>query len=115
MKKISLLSLVAGFLFFASSCKKDDDHAHVDDCHECHIAYMLSNNTEIEVLITSPDGDDEWCGDELETAESSDFTYTLTEDVIVGTDTIPAGTYGPGANGGEGNMEICCEEHGHDH
>ena len=115
MKKISLLSLVIGFLFFASSCKKDDDHAHVEDCHECHIAYTLASGNEVEVEMTSPSGDEDFCGDELEDAESSDFTYLLTEDVVVGTDTIPAGTYGPGANGGDGNMEIHCEDHGHDH
>ena len=79
---------------FMTSCSKDSD------CHECHIAYMKANGQEVEVEIG------EFCGSALEEVEAPGYTHTLAEDVIVGTDTVPAATYD----------EIHCEEHAdHDH
>ncbi len=103
MKKINYLFAAAIFSVFAmmTSCSKSED-----ECHECHIAYMLANGNEVEVEIG------EFCGDALEDVESEGYTIAI-EETIVGSDTVPAGTYG------NGNMEIHCEEHGdhddHDH
>ena len=45
----------------------------------------------------------------MEDVEAPGYTVEIPE-TIVGTDTVPAGTYG------NGNMEIHCEDHGdHDH
>ena len=90
MKKISLLSiLLVGIFGFMTSCSSSDD------CHECHIAY---DNDTVQVDIG------EFCGDDLANVEA--YGYTLTEDMMVGDVTIPAGLYN----------DIHCEEHGdHDH
>jgi len=97
MKKTKLGIFAIAIALF-SACD-----SHEDDCHECHIAYMATNGTEIEVEITNSEGGEEFCGSELEEAEDPDFTYTLDEDVIIGNDTIPAGVY----------SDIHCEEHAH--
>ena len=94
MKKISLLSiLLVGMFGFMTSCSSSDD------CHECHIAYMNAVGDEVEVEIG------EFCGDALADVETDGYSHTI-EETIVGTDTVPAGTY----------SDIHCEEHGdHDH
>lgn len=88
MKK-ALIVLSAGFLFSCSSS---------DDCHECHIAWENAQGQEVEVEIG------EFCDAELTDVESNG--YTLAEEQVIGTDTVPAGDY-PGT-------DIHCEEH-HDH
>jgi len=100
MKKNILFSLACFILCFVS-CEKDD---HDDDCHECHVAYMLADNTEIEVPITNSEGGDEFCGTELEDVETEGYTHTI-DQTIIDNDTIPAGDY-----------PVHCEDHGdHDH
>ena len=98
MKKNNLFStlMIVGFGFMVS-CSSSDD------CHECHIAWMNASGEEVEVEITNSEGGEDFCGSELEEAEAPDFTYTLDEDVIIGNDTVPAGTY----------SDIHCEEHAH--
>ena len=104
MKKTNLLTLAVLCVAFAfTSCSKSDDSAV--ECHECHIAF-ISDGVEVEVPILN-DGEEDFCGTELEAAEAPGFTVTIPE-TIIGNDTVPAGTYG------DGNMEIHCEEH-HDH
>tara|TARA_B100000902_G_scaffold400007_1_gene474487 strand:- start:670 stop:966 length:297 start_codon:yes stop_codon:yes gene_type:complete len=94
--KLGVFALIIGIF---TSCSSSDE------CHECHIAYMTANG-EVEVPITNSEGGEDFCGSELEEAEGPDFSYTLTEDVIIGNDTIPAGTY----------SEVHCEDHAdHDH
>ena len=89
MKKVAII-MALGF-FFACT-----DH---DECHECHIAYMNAAGDEVEVEIG------EFCGDALADVETDGYSHTI-EETIVGTDTVPAGTY----------SYIHCEEHGdHDH
>ena len=86
---------LAGISVFMFVACEDDDHDHDSDCHECHIAY---NNVTVQVDIG------EFCGDDLANVEANG--YTLTEDMMVGDVTIPAGLY----------TDIHCEEHGdHDH
>ena len=96
IKNIFILSACIALIFSCSTSS--------DECHECHIAFDGPNG-EIEVPIMAPDGGDEFCGPDLEAAEAPDYSYTLDADVIIGNDTIPAGTYN----------EIHCEEHGDDH
>ena len=98
MKKTKLGIFAIAIVLF-SACS--DSH---DECHECHIAFDGPNG-EIEVPINNSSGGEEFCGAELEEAEGSDFSYILTEDYIVGADTVPAGTYG--------YPDIHCEEHAH--
>ena len=90
-----LLFTIIGLLFM--SCSKEE-------CHECHIAYehdhtagATDHHEEIEGEIG------EFCGDDLDDVEANG--YTLENDLIVGGDTIPAGTY-------PANM-VHCEEHAH--
>ena len=99
MKKISILSiLLVGIFGFMTSCSSSDA------CHECHVAYMLADNTEIEVPITNSEGGDEFCGTELEDVETEGYTHTI-DQTIIDNDTIPAGDY-----------PVHCEDHGdHDH
>ena len=95
MKIKSYLLILAALFSFATIMSCSDSDA---DCHECHIAFDGPNG-EIEVEIG------EFCGAALEEVEAPGYTHELTEDVIIGNDTIPAGTY----------SEIHCEEHAHDH
>tara|TARA_B110000003_G_scaffold230767_1_gene233032 strand:+ start:156875 stop:157153 length:279 start_codon:yes stop_codon:yes gene_type:complete len=87
MKKVILAS---GVLFLMASCSSNEN-----DCHECHIAYLNSNNVEIEYELG------EFCATNLQDLESNG--YNLTEQQVVGTDTIPAAMY-PAS-------DIHCEEH----
>ena len=96
MKKTKLGIFAVAIALF-SACSSSDD-----ECHECHIAFAGPNG-EIEVPINNSAGGEDFCGAELEEAEGSDFSYTLTEDYIAGADTVPAGTY----------TEIHCEDHAH--
>ena len=94
--KLTLGILLCGIAVL-SSCD-----SHSDECHECHIAFETPNG-EIEVPINNAAGGEEFCGAELEEAEGGDLEYILTEDYIMGVDTVPAGTY----------TEIHCEAHAH--
>lgn len=87
MKKKTLGMFVLS-LALLSACT--DSH---DECEHCHIAYVNAAGDEVEVEIMNAAGGDEFCGSELEEAEGADFTYTLDADVVVGNDTVPAGTY----------------------
>ena len=92
MKKTNfLLTLSAGALLFLASCSKSSS----DDCHECHIAFTNAAGNEVEVEIG------EFCGSALADVEDPSYVHTLTEDVVVGNDTVPAGDY----------SDIHCEEH----
>ena len=92
MKKVNLLMCVSalGLVSMFSACSTNDT-----DCHECHIAWMNASQEEVEVEIG------EFCGNALEEVESNG--YTLSEDVILGSDTILAGSYAA--------SDIHCEEH----
>lgn len=90
MKRILLLSSA---LCLIIACSSDEL-----DCHECHIAFLNANNVEIEYELG------EYCESELEDLEQNG--YNLTEEQVVGNDTIPAAMYDP--------SDIHCEEH-HDH
>ena len=87
MKKTTLGMFVLSIALL-SACT--DDH---DECEHCHIAFVNADGNEVEVEIMNAAGGDEFCGDELETAEGPDFSYILDADVIVGNDTVPAGQY----------------------
>jgi hypothetical protein len=87
MKKVAII-MALGF-FFACT-----DH---NECHECHIAWENAQGQEVEVEIG------EFCEGDLADVESNG--YTLDESVVVGNDTVPAGSY-PGS-------DIHCEEHDH--
>jgi hypothetical protein len=86
MKKTILAS---GFILLMASCSDESE------CHECHIAYKNANNIEIEYELG------EYCESNLQDLEANG--YELTEQQIIGNDTIPAGTYAP--------SDIHCEEH----
>ena len=86
MKKTTLGMFVLSLALF-SACTDSDE------CEHCHIAYVNAAGDEVEVEIMNAAGGDEFCGSELEEAEGADFTYTLDADVVVGNDTVPAGTY----------------------
>tara|TARA_B100001057_G_C22558642_1_gene836371 strand:+ start:559 stop:834 length:276 start_codon:yes stop_codon:yes gene_type:complete len=89
MKKLLIAPVLALFLF---SCSDSDG------CHECHAAYKATPDTpEVQIEIG------EFCGSELEEVEAPGYLYSI-NDTIIGTDTIPAGSY-----------EVHCEEHGDDH
>ena len=96
MKKTILGMFVLSITLF-SACSDNDG------CEHCHIAFMNADGNEVEVEILNADGGEEFCGAELEEAEGPDFSYTLDADVIVGNDTVPAGTY----------TEIHCGHHSH--
>jgi len=104
MKKLNYLFVAFAFIALSTmtSCSKSKD-----ECHECHIAYMPAGGG-AEIVVEFG----EFCGDALEEVEADGYTVTI-EETIIGSDTVPAGTYG------NGNMEIHCEEHGdhddHDH
>lgn len=112
MKNLSFL-MIASFasLIFFSSCSTDND------CHECHLAYQITDSTgtiigERAFDISNPNGGDEFCGDELTDVEdpSNTFTTTVTLYSDDGNDSLVAGTYGNGDG-----WEVHCEEHGDDH
>ena len=95
MQKTILYSILGFFgIFLISSCEKEEE------CHPCHIAFHVEHegeddDEEIEGEIG------EFCGDELEDVEKNG--YDLQDDLIVGSHTIPAGSY-PAS-------EVHCEEH----
>ena len=104
--KFSLIVCLASVFALMSSCSKDGE-----DCHECHIA-LEQNGSETMWHIESPSGEEEFCGDELENAESSSYIYTVTDTLYceeMGC-ILPPGEYGPGSTNSE--YEIHCEEHG---
>ena len=106
---LSSLLIIASLILLVSSCSKDSDN-HTD-CHECHIALLLDGGGEKAWDITAPDGGNEFCGDDLENAESN--PYVLTE-ILVNEDgdTLFPGTYGVTGT----NYQVHCEDHAnHDH
>ena len=96
MRKKMKKSLIMMYAFIAmslsiTSCSEDhDDHG----CHECHIAWQTSAG-EVQGDIG------EFCDEALEDVEANG--YNLAEQMIVGTDTIPAGQYAAG--------DVHCGEH----
>tara|TARA_B100000963_G_C22200233_1_gene482809 strand:- start:113 stop:457 length:345 start_codon:yes stop_codon:yes gene_type:complete len=109
MKNLSFL-MIASFasLIFFSSCSSDSD------CHECHLAYPLTDSTgtvvgERAFDISNASGGDEFCGDELTDVENPANAFEVTEMLISddGNDTLMPGTYGNGDG-----WEVHCEEHG---
>ena len=90
-KSLFFNGVVLCLIVFMISCSTDSP-----DCHECHIAFDGPNG-EIEIEIG------EFCRSALEEVEHPDYSHTLDEDVIIGNDTIPAGTY----------SNIHYEEHAH--
>lgn len=97
MKKMNYF--LAATAFFAIATMTSCSDTDTIECHECHIAYDGPNG-EIEVPIFTPDGEEDFCGTELETAEAVGYSHTI-EETVIGMDTIPAGTY----------SDIHCEEH----
>ena len=96
MKKSGIMTyaFIAMLLSF-TSCSDDHDHG----CEECHIAWMTSAG-EVQGELG------EFCDDALEDVEANG--YNLADQIIVGTDTIPAGQYEAG--------DVHCGEHDeHDH
>ena len=71
--------------------------------------------------ITNAAGGGEFCGDELEDAESNDFVFEIAAgDTLFcddGGHPLTEGQYGPGADDAAGQAyEVHCEDHGsHDH
>ncbi len=115
-KNLLTIALIASSVAIFSSCSEDDDHAD-DGCQECHIA-MDMNGTEMMWEITNAAGGEEFCGDELDDAESNNFVYTVAAgDSLVctmGGHVLYAGDYGPGSTDSIGALyEIHCEEHQH--
>ena len=114
MKKFNYLLTAIAFsgVVIMSSCSKNDEEA----CHECHIA--LPDKSETAWDITNASGGEDFCGQELEDAESSNYVYTVT-DTLFSSDGIPLppGEYGPGSANSQ--YEVHCEDHGehddHDH
>ena len=76
-----------------------DPLANVDDtsciyCHECYIALFDDNGMEVGMLDLG-----EFCGDELEDAESSSYSYAVSDTLYSdnGGMPLPPGEYGPGS------------------
>ena len=93
-----LLGLIAlSGLFILTSC--EDDHDHSGDCHACHIALPQSDGTEVTWDILPTSGGTEFCGDELEDAESSSYSYAVSDTLYSdnGGMPLPPGEYGPGS------------------
>ena len=92
MKNNIFFTLAIFVIALMSSCSSED-------CHECHIAYMMNGVEVAEVEIG------EFCDAELEDVESPDYVHTLAEDVVINDSiTVPAGDYA--------SEFIHCEEHG---
>lgn len=94
MKKTKFLFAALAVAGTVSMTSCDDDHHH-EGCHECHIAWENAAGEEVEV------GLGEFCDEALEDVEANG--YSLATDTIIGADTIPAGSYGPG--------DIHCHDH----
>ena len=113
MKKLYLLFGVFALcgIFLFSSC--EDDHDHETECSACHIALPDANGGEMIWDITNSSGSDQFCGDELEDAESSSYSYSVTDTLYSDDGNIPLlpGEYGPGSS--NSSYEIHCEEHAH--
>ena len=106
----------ASLILLVSSCSKDsDDHNDHTDCHECHIAFVYPDGSEDAWEITAPGGGDEFCGDDLEDAESTSYVYVVSN-ILVNDDgdTLLPGNYGAGSENPQ--YEVHCEDHAnHDH
>ena len=117
---LSIATIVCAIAIF-SSCKKEDEHDHSDECHGCHLSLPDGNGGELMWDITNAAGGDEFCGDELEDAESNDFVFEIAAgDTLFcddGGHPLTEGQYGPGADDAAGQAyEVHCEDHGsHDH
>ena len=83
-------------------------------CAECYITQQAGDGESSWEMLNSF-GETEFCGEELEYAESSSYIYTVTEILVSDYgDTLSFGEYGPGSANSQ--YEIHCEEHGdHDH
>ena len=103
----------ASLILLVSSCSKDSDN-HTD-CHECHIALVYTDGSEDAWEITAPGGGDEFCGDDLEDAESDSYIYVVSDTLINDDGVIlPPGNYGKGSENSD--YEVHCEDHAnHDH
>ena len=117
---LSIATIVCAIAIF-SSCKKEEEHDHSDECHGCHLSLPDGNGGELMWDITNAAGGDEFCGDELEDAESNDFVFEIAAgDTLFcddGGHPLTEGQYGPGADDAAGQAyEVHCEDHGsHDH
>ena len=111
VKKFFGFFIAIGLILLASSCSKDEG------CHECHLSLPDGNGGEIMWEITNSSGGEDFCGSELEDAESASYVVTITDSLTStdGSTVLPAGTYGPGSTDNT-QYEIHCEDHGdHDH
>ena len=86
---------LAGLLFI--SCDKDEDHH--DDCHECHLAIMMSDGS-----IDHSNEIGEFCGDDLNDVEANGWIVTEAFD-------FDGVTYEAGHL--FNSDEVHCEEHAH--
>tara|TARA_B100001109_G_C18410603_1_gene266193 strand:+ start:125 stop:466 length:342 start_codon:yes stop_codon:yes gene_type:complete len=111
VKKFFGFFIAAGIISLASSCSKEEG------CHECHLSLLDSNGVEIMWEITNSSGGEDFCGSELENAESASYVVIITDPLTStdGSTVLPAGNYGPGSTDNT-QYEIHCEDHGdHDH
>ena len=111
MKKLIKFSFVTALILLASSCSEDES------CHECHLAVSDGNGGELMWEITNSSGGEDFCGSELEDAESASYVVTITDSLTStdGSTVLSPGSYGPGSIDNN-QYEIHCEEHGdHDH
>ena len=111
------IAIITCSLALFTSCSGDDDHAHSDECHGCHLALPDGSGGELMYDITNAAGGEEFCGDELADAESNTFYFEIAAgDSLLcddGGHPIYAGQYGPGADNAAGQAyEVHCEDHG---
>ena len=113
------IAIITCSLALFTSCSEDDDHA---ECHGCHLAIPDPDDPSQELMydITNSAGSDEFCGDELEDAESNTFYFVVPAGETLtcsdGGHPIGEGQYGPGADTTvtpTGRLyEVHCEDHG---
>ena len=95
-KNYLLVLMALSGLFILASCEDDD---HSGDCHACHIALPQSDAPEVTWDILPTSGGTEFCGDELEDAESSSYSYAVSDTLYSDNGGMPLlpGEYGPGS------------------
>ena len=114
------IAIITCSLALFTSCSGGDDHDHSSECHGCHLALPDGSGGELMYDITNAAGGEEFCGDELEDAESNTFYFEVPAGQTLtcsdGGHPIGEGQYGPGADTTitpTGRLyEVHCEDHG---